>query len=136
MRGGNHVVDLRVAEDLQARLHQLGAYNHRQQATEHPAHKSEAQVHRAYVLVIGRVGPTPPAARAVVSLRIRSISHGLVAMLVGLAEKAHSRHQPKRLLFGFCFRHNAQSVGCHSSATKDRAPIQNTSCRSSRLLAR
>ena len=75
-----HVEDFRIAENLQARIHQLGAHGHRKHPADHPADDGEDEVHRADVLVIGRVDPPPPAMRMVFAVggdRLRCAGHDL-----------------------------------------------------------
>ena len=55
-----------IAEDLHARLHQLGAHAHRQHAADHAADHGEDEIHRADVFVIGREHPAPPSGRMIV----------------------------------------------------------------------
>ena len=66
MGADKHIVDVRTAENLHARIHELCADAHREHAANHAADDGEDEVHRADVLVIGRIGPPPPAMRAIV----------------------------------------------------------------------
>ena len=66
MRGREHVEHMRVMEELQSRMHQFETHSDRQHAPDQSAHERKHQVHRADVLVIGRIEIAPPAARMVV----------------------------------------------------------------------
>ena len=59
--GDEHVEDFRVAENLHAGLHQLGAHAHREHAADHAADHGEDEIHRADVFVVGREHPAPPS---------------------------------------------------------------------------
>ena len=67
MGGDDHVIDVRVVEDLDAGIHQLGADGDRHGAADEARHDREHQVHRADVLVIRRIDETAPAMRDRVS---------------------------------------------------------------------
>ena len=60
------VVGMGIGEDLHARLLQLEPHADRQSAADDPREKREDQVHRADVLVVGRIDVAPPAGRVVV----------------------------------------------------------------------
>ena len=49
-----------TVEDLDAGLLQLHAHDDRQSAADHPRHDGEDQIHRADVLVVGRIDIAPP----------------------------------------------------------------------------
>ena len=72
-----HIVDIRATEDLHARIHELRAHAHGQQATDHPADDSEDQIHRAYIFVVGGKDPPPPSVRAITvdGFRLCAICH-------------------------------------------------------------
>ncbi len=60
MRGDIDVEHLGIAEDLHARIHQLEPHGDGEDAADDPADQGEDQVHRADVLVVGRVDPAAP----------------------------------------------------------------------------
>src|SRR6185312_8589576 len=68
VRGGEHVVFVWRREDLQARVLQLGADRDRHARADHAGEDREHQVHRADVLVVGRVYEAPPTGRMTVGL--------------------------------------------------------------------
>ena len=61
MSADERVIDLGIAEDLQARMHKFCPDPHRKHPADYTAHDGEGEVHRSDVLVIGRVNPSPPA---------------------------------------------------------------------------
>ena len=87
MRGGEHVEHVRVVEELQARVHQFQPHPDRQHAADQSAHQRKHEVHRADVLVVGRVDVAPPTVRVVV-----------VVLAVNLHRRSHdsspSRYRP------------------------------------------
>ena len=56
-----------LVEDLQARVLQLHAHGDRQGAADHAGDDREHQVHRADVLVVGRIDEAPPPGRMAVA---------------------------------------------------------------------
>jgi hypothetical protein len=64
VRGHQLVVEL-GPEELQARLEQLQAQQQCQHAADQEHREAEPQVHRADVLVVGRVQPAPPPVRMI-----------------------------------------------------------------------
>src|SRR5882724_11176580 len=76
VRGGEHVVQMRgvlAVEELHAGIHQLDAHADRERAADHPADDREHQVHRADVLVVGRVDEAAPSGRGRMIVRIMRV---------------------------------------------------------------
>jgi hypothetical protein len=77
MRRDHDVEQVRVAgKDLQARLRELGAHEHRQDPTHEARYEGEHQVHRPDVLVVGRISPASPTARRAVLCRMQGQAGG------------------------------------------------------------
>ena len=68
MGGDEHVEHFGVAEDLQTRTHQLKAHAHGEQTADNSPHQRKGEVHRADVLVVGRIEPAPPAMRMIIRM--------------------------------------------------------------------
>ena len=110
------VIDLGIAEDLQARRHKFCPDPHRKHPADHAAHDGEGEVHRADVLVIGRVHPSPPAMRMIVVGGIckGSISHDIVLAVQDVDNR-------RDCSFASASARTRNGKGCQFSATKDRA---------------
>jgi hypothetical protein len=63
MRGDEDVEGVGLVKDLQARIHQLGADRDRHRAADQPGDERKHKIHRADVLVIGRIEKAPPPVR-------------------------------------------------------------------------
>jgi hypothetical protein len=68
--GDEHVVGLRVREELQPRLLQLHAHADRQRGADEAGAEREDQVERADVLVVRRIEPAPPEGRRAVVIMV------------------------------------------------------------------
>ena len=80
MAGYEHVVGMRVGENLQARLLQFHPNHNGNDSTDQARADREHEVHRADVFVVGRIKIAPPAARI------------CVGFLVRVSNFRHSRH--------------------------------------------
>ena len=89
MGGNEHVVGMRVVEDLDARVHQLGADRDRERATDQPGDERKHQVHRADVLVVGRIDKAPPAVRDFVGflIAIGSVCHRIHCQFLRVCDR-------------------------------------------------
>ena len=61
MRGGEHIIGVRIGKDLQPGLLQLHPHADRQRAADDSRRKREDEIHRADVLVIGGIQIATPS---------------------------------------------------------------------------
>src|SRR5262249_37673085 len=75
--GDERVVLMGLVEDLNPGIHQLGTDRDRHGAADQARNEREHQVHRADVLVVGRIEKAPPAVRDFVGflIAIGSVCH-------------------------------------------------------------
>ena len=73
VRGHKYVVLVSLVENLHAGKHQFRPDRHRHQGADEPRDEGEHQVHRADVLVIGRIDEPPPAGRKVVRVIVMAV---------------------------------------------------------------
>ena len=121
MSTDERVEDLGIAKDLHARIHELCPDTHRENAADHAAHHGEDEVHRADVLVIGRVKPAPPATRAIAvgGICICFMSHDIFAIFGwprGPREDQLTASTSDEMPFGS--RHNSRNARVPVSATR------------------
>ena len=73
VRGHEHVVGMGLVEDLDAGIHQLDADHDRHRRADDARDDREHQVHRADVLVVGRIDEAPPSGRMVVRVIVMGV---------------------------------------------------------------
>ena len=84
VRGHKYVVLVSLVENLHAGKHQFRPDPHRHQGADEPRDEGEHQVHRADVLVIGRIDEPPPAGRKVVRVIVMAVIGMAVAAVVAI----------------------------------------------------
>ena len=89
MAGHEHVVGMRIGENLQTRVLQFHPDHDRKDPADQPRANREHEVHRADVFVVGRIEIAPPAGRMI------------VGFLVRVSSFRHSRHHHLRIRSDF-----------------------------------
>src|SRR5262249_44786158 len=107
VRSDENVESVGFVEDLQAWTHQLGADRDRHRAADEPGDERKHQVHRADVLVVGRIEKAPPA--------VRDLVRFLIAMR-GMCHRIHCQSLRLPPLVGRdCRRHRIAGAAVSAS---------------------
>ena len=83
VRRDEHIIGVGFVEDLHAGIHQLDADHDRHRSTNDAGDDREHQVHRADVLVVGRIDEAPPAGRMVVRVIVMRVVVSVVSRSCG-----------------------------------------------------